>query len=94
MKKFNNNKWFSRLILLAVFGYVVYTLITQQVSLNKLDKEYTYYENKHIEQQCRNQDLKEEKESINSDAYIEQVARDKLGLVMPNETIYIDASRY
>ena len=94
MKKFNNNKWFSKLVLLAVVGYVGYTFVAQQMTLNKYDKEYAYYENKCVEEEYRNQSLKNEKENINSDAYIERVARDKLGLVMPNETIYIDASGY
>ena len=94
MKKFNNGNWFSKIVLLAVVGYVGYTFIMQQITLNKYDKEYAYYENKCVEEEYRNQDLKNEKENINSDAYIEKVARDKLGLVMPNETIYIDASGY
>lgn len=94
MKKNNNNKWLSKLILLAVIGYVGYTLITQQMTFNKYDKEYAYYENKYFQEQDRNTNLQNEKENINSDEYIEKVAREKLGLVMPNETIYIDASAY
>ncbi len=94
MRKFNNNKWFSKLILLGVVGYVGYTLIAQQITFNKYDKEYAYYENKKVEEEYRNQDLLNEKDNINSDDYIEKIARDKLGLVMPNETIYIDSSRY
>ena len=94
MKKNNNNKWLSKLILLAVIGYVGYTLITQQMTFNKYDKEYAYYENKYFQEQDRNTNLQNEKENINSDEYREKVAREKLGLVMPNETIYIDASAY
>lgn len=94
MKKFNDKKWFSKLIVLGLVGYVGYTLLTQQVAFDKYDKEYAYYENKKVEEEYRNQSLLSEKENINSDQYIEKVAREKLGLVMPNETIYIDASRY
>ena len=32
-------------------------------------------------------------DNINSDEYIESVARDKLGLVKPYEKVYVDANK-
>ena len=36
--------------------------------------------------------LLETRKNINTDSYIEEVAREKLGLVMPYEIIFVDAS--
>ena len=38
------------------------------------------------------EELEETKGKINSDEYIEAYAREKLGLVMPYEIIFVDAS--
>ena len=43
-------------------------------------------------EEMRHEQLLETKKNINSDEYIEEVAREKLGLVMPYEIIFVDAS--
>ena len=40
-----------------------------------------------------NEELKKMKENINSDEYIEQIAREKLGMYYPNERVYIDVEK-
>ena len=40
--------------------------------------------------QEENQELQEMKDNINSDEYIEQIAREKLDMYYPNERVYID----
>ena len=35
----------------------------------------------------------EKKENLNSTEYIEDVARNKLGMYLPNERVYIDISK-
>ena len=52
------------------------------------------YEQMKQDEQERNTMLLEKKENVNSNEYIEQMAREQLGLVMPNETIYVDSTRY
>ena len=32
-------------------------------------------------------------ENVNSEEYIEKIAREKLDMYLPNETVYIDASK-
>ena len=56
--------------------------------------EATYYEQMKQNEQERNTTLLEQKENVNSDEFIEKMAREELGLVMPNETIYVDSTRY
>ena len=42
------------------------------------------------EEQKKNAEYIKEKEYYNSDAYVEKVARQQLGLVMPNEILYVN----
>lgn len=82
------------LIFCAFIVYAVITFISQEITLTNYSSDYSYYQGKTIEENNRNAVLLKEKENINTDQYIEKIAREKLGLVMPNETIYIDSSRY
>ncbi|NDO46627.1 septum formation initiator family protein [Clostridium sp. MD294] len=45
------------------------------------------------QEQQKNAEYIREKEYYNSDAYIEKVARQQLGLVMPNEILYVNNSK-
>lgn len=95
--KFNNkknNKMLFKIIFFFIIGYVVYIFAQQQRDINKYAMEAKYYEDLIVEANGENELLTKEKENINSDEYIEKIAREKLGYIMPNETIYIDANRY
>lgn len=45
------------------------------------------------EEQKKEQELKDRKEYYNSDSYIEQIAKDQLGMIRPNEVLYINRSQ-
>ena len=90
MKNLKNNKLLKRIIILAFLVYFVYTIIMQQRTLNSYATQKSEY-NKEIEvAQDTNEDLQKMKDNINSDEYIEQIAREKLGMYYPNERVYID----
>lgn len=79
-------------ILFIILGiYTIITLINQQKLLN------TYSQNKQklvsqIEQAKEEQDeLNQTKENADSLEYIEEIAREKLGMYLPNERVYIDS---
>ena len=91
MKKFLKKLSYT-LTLTLVFGYGIYTVIEQQIELDEIDKEKQSYMALYEEEEMKHEQLLEVKENINSDSYIEEVAREKLGLVMPYETIFMDAS--
>ncbi|MGL5641217.1 MAG: FtsB family cell division protein [Paraclostridium sp.] len=38
-------------------------------------------------------ELKQDKKKLNNDKYIEDIARDRLNMVKPNEIIYVDTNR-
>lgn len=85
-------KLVSTLIVTAVFIYGIFTLYEQQSEINSIKSEKEKYIALYEAEEMKYEQLLEIKNNINSDAYIEEVAREKLGLVMPYETIFMDAS--
>lgn len=88
-KKFKLN----RIIVIGIIIYVLYAVISRQQVLSAYKKEEQYYLDLIAKEQQRNQELLETKENINSTEFIEEIARDKLGMYLPNERVYIDISK-
>lgn len=76
----------------AFFVYMAYILIDQQVRLNELDKELSYFNREIQEEKLETEKLNDTLASLSNDEYMEEVAREKLGLVKPTEIIFMDAS--
>ena len=81
---------FKRVIVLLLGIYAVYTFFSQQESLNSYAAGQEYYANKVAEQKEQKQALLKMKDNINSPEYIEQIAREKLDMYLPNERVYFD----
>ncbi len=83
----------KRILIIAILIYVIYIFFAQQKELNayKADSE-RYIEQISIEEDKKEQ-LLETKANINSKEYIEEVAREKLDMYLPNEKVYIDISK-
>ena len=72
--------------------YACLTYVEQQIKLDSYEDEKIQYAKLIQEQNVITEQLKQEKAEISSPEYIEEVAREKLGLVMPYETVFIDAN--
>ena len=83
----------NRLIIVCVLIYFVFVLISQQRTMNAYQEESKVYENQIVEAQEKTDELKEIKNNIDSTEYIEDVAREKLGMYLPNERVYIDITK-
>ena len=93
MKNKKNSNLLKKLLILIFAIYFIYTLIAQQKTLNSYAREKERY-NEQIEvAEDEQEELQEMKENINSDEYIEQIAREKLDMYYPNERIYIDTEK-
>ncbi len=88
MKKFK--KPYKKVFILCISIYVIYTLISQQKTLNAYKKEEATYAKQIQQEQKNNQELNQIKENVDSTEYIEDVAREKLGMYLPNERIFYD----
>lgn len=91
MKK---NKIFKRIMIilfLVIVGiYVITTFISQQKTLNSYKATQEYYAMQIEAQKKQKETLAELKSNINSPEYIEEIAREKLDMYLPNERVYID----
>ena len=83
-------KYFKRLVLIVICIYAIVTFFNQQKILN------TYASNKEtldmqiFEANEHQEELNRIKENANSDEYIEELAREKLDMYLPNERVYIN----
>ncbi len=75
-----------------VLMYSFFVMVDQEVDFKKYDSELNNYNNMIAEEDMLHEQLVNTRSQISSEKYIEEVARDKLGLVMPNEVVFIDAS--
>lgn len=81
-------------IFMLVFSfYFVYTLVDQQIQINKYNSQIEMYR-ADIKSKTELTDYyNKQKGSIQTDEYIENVARETLGYVKPYEKIFIDANK-
>ncbi|MGB9808635.1 MAG: FtsB family cell division protein [Caldanaerobacter sp.] len=81
---------------LLIFGFILYlgvTFLGQQFTLMRLDSKYKELKAKAADVLKENDNLKKTLEEVNSDNFIEKIAREKLGLVKKGEIIYIDINK-
>ena len=90
---FRNKKILKVIIILIVLSYFIYVLIKQQTTLNSYQPEQDYVSSQIQDQQEYKNELADMEANINSDEYIEQIARDKLDMYLPNERVYVDANK-
>lgn len=87
----NKYSLLKKLILIAVIIYAVITFINQQKILNSYAAQEEDLEEKIAEATEYQEELTEQKDNINSQEYIESVAREKLDMYYPNERVYINS---
>lgn len=94
MKKKNN--LFRNFLIIAVIIWAV-MLIKQQLNISQYNEDLKNLSEKievaEDELNQNKQDLEEEKQNINSTEYIEKLAREKLGMYLQNERVYIDSNK-
>lgn len=84
------NKIYKYILAVLIIGYIAFTLINQQQTLNKYSEEKQELETKIATQQDYKEDLTEQKNNVDSLEFIEQTAREKLDMYLPNEKIFVD----
>ena len=84
---------FKRIILIAILIYVVYTFFAQQKELNAYRADSKRYTEQIVAEEEKKEQLLETKANINSKEFIEEVARERLDMYLPNEKVYIDISK-
>ena len=91
IKKFlGMNNLYIKVLVIIFCIYVISVMINQQTKLNNYKESQAYYQKKTDEAKQYQESLKALKENINSPEYIEELAREKLNMYLPNERVYID----
>ena len=93
MKNTKVKKLLKKILLIGIVIYIVYTFFTQQKTLNAYQADQDRYSEQIAIEKEKQEELKTTKENINSEEYIEEVAREKLDMYLPNEKVYIDISK-
>ena len=79
------------IILIAI--YVVHIFIVQQGTLNSYTTESKEYQSQIESAKEEQEELNQTIQDLNSTEYIEDEAREKLDMYLPNERVYIDITK-
>ena len=93
IKPLGSKKTYRKILFIAIFIYVLYIFIGQQKTLNSYKNSKDYYISKINEQEEYREQLMSMKENVNSTEYIEEMAREKLDMYLPNERVYVDMGK-
>lgn len=80
----------KKVVFVAIGIYIIYIFINQQNILNSYKNSQVYYTGQIEEKKAYRETLYEKKKNINSEEYIEEIAREKLDMYLPNEKVFID----
>ena len=83
----------SKLVIAIFITYAVFTIINQQKMINAYTSESNKYQKDIQTAKERNNELTDTLDNINSTNYIEEMAREKLDMYLPNERIYVDMDK-
>ncbi len=72
--------------------YLCYALISQQTTLHSSNVRIAELEEEIVSAEGRLLEVQDMDAFSKSDEYIERVAREKLGLVLPDETVFVDVT--
>ncbi len=92
-KKINIKKLAVRIAIAALCIYFVYAVIWQQSMISKKNEEIDNLKNQVELATQESENLKQEIEMMEDPEYIERIARERLGLVRPNERVFVDSNK-
>lgn len=93
MKKIKFKRIYKLIFISILIGYIICTFISQQKLLNIYKADEKRYNTLLEKANEKNTSLLAKKQNINSKEYIEEIARQKLDMYLPNERVYIDIGK-
>ena len=86
-------KIYKKVLLSVIIGYVACVFVSQQQTIDNYKREINQYDEQIQEAKDTKESLIAMKDNVNSPEYIEEIAREKLGMYLPNERVYIDIEK-
>ena len=90
MKILKSKKFYKKLLIIVIGIYILGIFVSQQRTLDSYKNNQQYYAKQIQEQTEYKEQLATTKQNVNSLDYIEEVAREKLDMYLPNERVYAD----
>ncbi len=87
-RKYKTGLGFVAAAMLVLFAIISYKRIDLNAKRDQLLEEKQRYEQMYQKLTEEKEDIESYKDYVNSDEYIEHVAREKLGLVYPNDIVF------
>ena len=87
-----NRSFILTLALFAILGYFVISVASLQYQIGEKTKEVEAAQQTLAYAQAENEELKELAREEDEKTYMERIARDVLGYVLPGESVYYDVS--
>ena len=84
---------YLRVILIVALVFFSITFVKQQFAINEYNVQINSIEQDIATAREKTIELKSVQDKVNDDEYIEQVARNELGLVKPYEKIFVDVDK-
>ncbi|MEG0979428.1 MAG: septum formation initiator family protein [Oscillospiraceae bacterium] len=91
-KKKRSRSFILTLSLIAIMSYFVITLVQLQLEIRDKKEISAQVNQQYQSQQLENDELQQILDNGDASKYIERVARDVLGYVLPGERVYYDTS--
>ena len=85
----------SIVLRICIFAFVVYAmvhLIDMQINMASRRRQLVELEQRVEAQRIANRELERQLAQGMDEQYIERIARERLGFIAPNETVYVDIS--
>lgn len=92
-RRFNPRKFVFAILAVGFAAYFVYVMIWQQLMISEKNREIDALQEKINAAGQQTEKLQEELDNLNDPEYLERIAREKLGLVEPNERVFVDANK-
>lgn len=89
-RKKKKHSFILSLALLLAVGYFVISFVSTQLDIREKEKEAAALQEQITQQVAENERLQAVVDGGDESEYIERVAREKLGYVMPDEKVYYD----
>ena len=89
-RKKQKHSFILSLALLLAVGYFVISFVSTQLDIREKEKEAAALQEQYAQQVAENERLQAVVDGGDESEYIERVAREKLGYVMPDEKVYYD----
>ncbi len=86
----NIKRIIKKLIVICIIIYAIITFFKQQKILNTYAANDAELDKKLVQAQEYQEELNKIKNNVNSNEYIEEVAREKLDMYLPNERVYLN----